>query len=57
VFQYKRLLKSIDATLVKGTIDTSSHVIWSHDFYKLSAPDSGVCAIDRKYLRTAARKY
>ncbi|HYT42844.1 MAG TPA: hypothetical protein VEP90_10880 [Methylomirabilota bacterium] len=39
VYQYKRLIKSIDGELVKGTIDIPGHVVWSHNFYKLTDPN------------------
>jgi hypothetical protein len=57
VFQYNRLIKSINGTVTKGDVMNMSDVIWAHDFYRLSAPDSGVCAMDRQILRKRCRKY
>jgi hypothetical protein len=38
VYQYTRLIKSIDGTLVRGDVNKASHVIWKYNFYKLSDP-------------------
>jgi hypothetical protein len=57
VFQYKRLIKSIDGTIVKGNKNTLAHVNWMHNFYNLSSPTSGLSSKDRKNLRAKARSY
>jgi hypothetical protein len=57
VYNYKRLIKSIDGTLVPGNVDKMAHVIWEHDFYKLTSPDNYLSARQRKELRRKARKF
>jgi hypothetical protein len=57
VHQYKRLIKSIDGTLTKGDKFKPAEIVWSYDFYRLSALDSGASAKYRKHLRAKARKY
>jgi hypothetical protein len=39
VYQYKRLIKSIDGTLVKGDSNKPPHVIWAYNIYKLTNPN------------------
>jgi hypothetical protein len=38
-YQYRRLIKSIDGTLVQGNSDKQAHVIWKYNFYKITSPD------------------
>jgi hypothetical protein len=39
VYQYKRLIKSIDGTLVEGNSSKSAHVIWKYNIYKITCPE------------------
>jgi hypothetical protein len=57
VFQYKRLINSIDGKLVNGTMDEASHIVWSHNFYKLTAADNEMTSKERKILKKKVRKY
>lgn len=36
IFQYKRMFKAIEATLVPGSVTTPAGVIWKYNFYKIS---------------------
>jgi hypothetical protein len=39
IYQYTRLIKSIDGTLVKGNSDFPAHVIWAYNIYKITSPE------------------
>ncbi|HYT41841.1 MAG TPA: hypothetical protein VEP90_05815, partial [Methylomirabilota bacterium] len=55
VFQYERLIKSVNGTIVRGNSDTPSHVVWEYNFYELSKVN--LKKKDRKYLKKLARNY
>jgi hypothetical protein len=56
VFQYNRLIKSIDGSTVRGTVHTAAHVVWPHNFYKASRTLI-LTSQRRKELRGKARVY
>jgi hypothetical protein len=59
VFQYKRLIKSIGGTTVKGNNITPAHTVWPYNFYELSNPRGKVLLTskERKELRGKVRIY
>jgi hypothetical protein len=36
IWQYKRLIKTLEGKTVEGNSTTAAHVIWKHNFYKIS---------------------
>jgi hypothetical protein len=56
VLQYIRLIKSLDGSIVSGSVDTLSHVVWPVNFYKCSK-SVGLTSVIRKSYRRRARIY
>jgi hypothetical protein len=48
--QYERLIHSIDGSFVKGDHENMSHIHWTHNFYKLTDPDSKNIKIDETLI-------
>jgi hypothetical protein len=56
VFQYQRLIKSLNGVTVKGNNSTPAHVVWSHNFYEISKMKD-ISAKDRRKYKSMARTY